>query len=108
MFLCNMNELEENRARGYSSNGSDEQELLVIKRDGQVYAYKNNCPHTGVNLNWQPDEFMDIESFYIQCSVHGALFNVEDGLCVRGPCINQRLSPISVQIIGSEIHLLDS
>ena len=105
MFLCNENELEENKAKGFSTSGDKEQQdIILIKRDGQVYAYKNNCPHTGVNLNWQPDEFMDLESFYLQCSVHGALFNVEDGLCVRGPCVNQSLSALSIQTINGELH----
>ena len=108
MFLCKINELEENRAKGFSSTGDKEQhDVILIKRDGHIYAYQNHCPHTGVNLNWQPDEFMDLESFYLQCSVHGALFNVEDGLCVRGPCVNQSLMAISTQIINGELHTVE-
>ena len=106
MFLCKIDELEENKARGFSTAGNiDQHDVILVKRDGQFYAYKNNCPHTGVNLNWQPDEFMDMESFYLQCSVHGALFNVEDGVCVRGPCINQSLIALSIQTINDEIHI---
>lgn len=105
MILCKVTDLEENKARGFSAGSNNDQDIILIKRDGQVYGYKNSCPHTGVNLNWQPDQFMDMESFYLECSVHGALFNIEDGLCVRGPCVNQSLTPVQIAINGEDISL---
>ncbi|MDH5544213.1 MAG: Rieske 2Fe-2S domain-containing protein [Gammaproteobacteria bacterium] len=105
-LLCAMSELQENTPRGFSlGDDPDTQDVFLIKRDGQVYAFKNSCPHTGATMNWLPDAFMDMEGFYIQCSIHGALFNVEDGLCVRGPCVNQSLTPATIRIENQQIFL---
>lgn len=73
-------------------------ELFVINDNGQFHAYKNQCPHTGVNLNWQPNQFMDIDNKYIQCSTHGALFRIHDGYCVRGPCAGASLAALPLKI----------
>ena len=104
--LCRIDELEENQAKGLAL-GADAgvQELFVIKRDSQIFVYKNSCPHTGVNLNWLPDQFMDSEQFFVQCAVHGAKFQVEDGLCVWGPCVNQRLTPVKFRVENGELFL---
>ncbi len=100
--LCQLGALEENVARSFRSPVG---EVIVIKRDGQVYAWQNICPHLGINLEFNPDEFMDSDQHFLICSNHGALFNVEDGLCVSGPCHGESLLPVAIEVIGSEIHL---
>ena len=72
-------------------------ELFVVNDNGNFHAYKNQCPHTGVNLNWQPNQFMDIDNRFIQCSTHGALFRIQDGYCVRGPCAGASLASLSLK-----------
>jgi len=42
-----------------------------------------------------------------QCSNHGTLFRIEDGVCVSGPCLGERLSPITLKIINEQIVLVD-
>ena len=77
-------------------------EAFVIKKEGRFFAYINHCPHTGVPLDWMPDQFLNLEQSYIQCAMHGALFEIETGLCVYGPCINRRLESLSLeQVIQS-------
>lgn len=105
-YLCRVDELPENSTKGFSVGEDDAQTVFVVRRDNYFYAYQNQCPHTRVELNWLPDQFMDIENFYIQCSVHGALFQVEDGLCVRGPCANQSLTPVEVEVANGEIFFI--
>jgi nitrite reductase/ring-hydroxylating ferredoxin subunit len=104
-FLCHKSEIEENKARGFALADDDEQDLFVVRRDDQFYAYRNSCPHTGVSLNWQPDQFMDLDEFYIQCSVHGARFQVEDGLCIWGPCLNLSLPRLELIIEDEKVYL---
>jgi nitrite reductase/ring-hydroxylating ferredoxin subunit len=67
---------------------------VVVHRGGRLYAYRNRCPHTGVELNWLPGQFLSIDGEHIQCATHGALFRIEDGLCVYGPCSGQSLQPL--------------
>ena len=90
-FLCSSDALTEGASRGFEL---DELRLLVIRREGRVYAYKNRCPHRGVPLEWQPDQFLDASASLIQCATHAALFLIETGECVAGPCAGQSLTAI--------------
>ena len=81
-------------------------DLLLVRKGEEVYCYLNRCPHTGVNLDWVPDQFLDNESTYIQCATHGALFRIEDGFCVAGPCAGQALSSIQVKNDGEYVDIL--
>ncbi|MGD8559670.1 MAG: Rieske 2Fe-2S domain-containing protein [Gammaproteobacteria bacterium] len=80
-------------------------ELFVIHVNNRYYAYSNHCPHTGVNLNWMPDQFFDLNNEFIQCSTHGALFRFDDGYCVRGPCAGASLQSLPLRIHNNEIHV---
>jgi len=106
IFLCRTSDIQENSSKGFSVHGNaDVQDVFLVRRDDQFYAYKNSCPHTGVTLNWQDDMFMDMDDFYIQCSIHGARFQVEDGLCVWGPCARQSLTTMPIRIENEQIFL---
>ena len=87
-FLCPSQALGEGASRGFAL---DKLRLLVVRREGRVYAYQNRCPHRGVALEWQPDQFLDASASLIQCSTHAALFLIESGECVAGPCAGQFL-----------------
>ena len=68
--------------------------ILLCDVAGEFRVFLNKCPHTGVNLNWQPNQCFDHTKEYVICSLHGALFQPEDGLCVYGPCSGQSLTMI--------------
>ncbi|MBD9590342.1 Rieske (2Fe-2S) protein [Pseudomonas sp. PDM03] len=90
-FLCAGAELAESSSRGFEIDG---EKLFAVRRNGQVYVYNNRCPHRGVGLEWTPDRFLDPSNSLIQCATHGALFLIEDGECVAGPCAGQSLTTI--------------
>ena len=90
-FLCSSHALSEGTSRGFEL---DEVRLLITRREGRVYAYKNRCPHRGVALEWQPDQLLDPSASLIQCSTHAALFLIESGECVAGPCAGQFLTAL--------------
>jgi len=97
--LCHINEINDPGAKGFSlKQGRKERLLFIIKKKGKVYAYENHCPHAGINLEWQEDDFLDVEKTHIQCSVHGALFNIENGDCMGGPCNGEGLTPIKTEV----------
>ncbi len=79
--------------------------LLVCYGDNQLVAYLNQCPHTGVNLNWQQDQCFDFEQRYLACSLHGALFQPEDGVCIYGPCRGQSLQSVPLIIEAGGIFI---
>lgn len=90
-FLCVTSELAEASSRGFVLEG---QKLFAVRRNQQAYVYANRCPHRGVALEWQPDRFLDQSASLIQCATHGALFLIENGECVAGPCAGQSLTAI--------------
>ena len=90
-FLCTGSELPEAGSRGFQLEGL---KLFAVRRAGQAYVYANRCPHRGVALEWQPEQFLDTSASLIQCATHGALFLIESGECVAGPCAGQFLQAI--------------
>ena len=91
-LLCAGAELVNDSSRGFDIGG---QKFFAVRRSGQVYVYINRCPHRGVALEWHPDQFLDPSNSLIQCATHGALFLIEDGECVAGPCAGQALTSVA-------------
>ncbi|MFG0582165.1 Rieske (2Fe-2S) protein [Pseudomonas sp. zjy_9] len=89
--LCSPQELAEGQSRGFLI---EQLNLFAIRRDGQVHAYLNRCPHRSVALEWQKDGFLDDSGSLIRCATHGALFLIESGECVAGPCEGQALQAL--------------
>ncbi|MBC67605.1 MAG: Rieske, partial [Acinetobacter sp.] len=40
----------------------------------------------------------DQDREYIQCSTHGALFSVETGECISGPCLGDFLEKVNLEV----------
>jgi len=102
-LLCRANDLPEAQSRAFEVNGVA---LLAVRREGQVYAYRNQCPHRGIRLEWQPDQFLDSSASLIQCARHGALFLIESGECVSGPCAGESLQALPCREDAQGIWLL--
>ncbi|VAW67306.1 hypothetical protein MNBD_GAMMA08-341 [hydrothermal vent metagenome] len=97
--LCHIDDIMDPGAKGFTLKEKRKERLLfIVKKDGDVYAYENSCPHAGINLEWQEDDFLNIEKNFIQCSVHGALFQIENGDCLGGPCNGEGLTPVKIGI----------
>ena len=77
----------------------------MIHKNAEFFAYYNNCPHTGANLEWQEDQFLDLDKELIQCATHDALFLIDSGECIAGPCNGQQLQAIPVSIVSGELQL---
>jgi len=88
-------ELQEGASKGLEINN---RYLFAVKKDGQIYLYWNRCPHLGTPLDWEEDKFLDSEGTLIQCATHGALFRIEDGHCLQGPCRGKNLQALAFQI----------
>jgi nitrite reductase/ring-hydroxylating ferredoxin subunit len=86
--LCAATDVAEGQSKGFEIEG---QRLLAIRRDGTLHVYHNRCPHRGIPLEWLPDQFLDSSGSLIQCATHGALFLIDTGECVAGPCAGQAL-----------------
>jgi nitrite reductase/ring-hydroxylating ferredoxin subunit len=101
--LCKVSSLTEGQARSFSLNGVDD--VFALRNDDQFYVYLNRCPHLNVPLNWEPGRFLNPSGDLIQCSTHGALFAIENGECLRGPCLGQYLQVLKYEIIDGTLYL---
>lgn len=101
-FLCRLSDLEERQSIEMTI---DERRLFAIRQDSQLYAYWNSCPHMGIPLNWMPDKFLDLDGELLQCSAHGALFRIDSGECIGGPCVGDQLSAIILKQEGEQYFI---
>lgn len=102
--LCKLDDIKDGAAKGFDfGEGREIFRMLVARRDTTVYGYLNECPHAFTPLDFMPDEFMDMGGEYLNCATHGALFNVDDGLCIAGPCRDQYLTAIAVKLKGDDV-----
>ena len=65
--------------------------------------FVDRCPHAGMPLAVTPDSYLTREGDLILCSSHGALFRIDDGRCIGGPCAGAALTSWPVTIEGSEV-----
>ena len=101
-MLCRLDELADPGGRGFAVDGA---EIFLVRRGRLVAAFVNSCPHTGGPLDWVPDQFLDHERRHILCATHGALFRLEDGRCLTGPCAGDRLTPVAIEVIDGVVRL---
>jgi nitrite reductase/ring-hydroxylating ferredoxin subunit len=95
MTMLPPSDLPEGCARGVThGEGATAREYVYVRRNGTLYAYENRCPHQGTPLETFPDKFLNADGSLLICSTHGARFRVEDGVCVSGPCLGERLTPV--------------
>lgn len=71
---------------------------FVVRRGDAVFGYVDRCPHMGLPLAQTLDAYLTPARDLIACSWHSALFDVESGACVGGPCPGQALTPWPVTV----------
>lgn len=103
IFLCHRDDIAEGLSKGFVVN---HQPVFAVQQFGRVFVYHNRCPHLGIELDWLPDRFLDGEGELIQCSTHGALFTVDTGLCIAGPCAGDALEAIPCIEQDGALYLL--
>lgn len=104
--LCRISDLEPQESRTFTfTEGTLRFQMFVQRWGDEIYAYKNSCPHVRLPLDYRPGRFLDIDNNYLHCANHGALFRVEDGKCIKGPCKGKYLTPIHVVRDGDAVRV---
>ncbi len=108
--LCRLDDIPDGEGRGFTLAPAEaealaggERDVFVVRRGGHAYGYVNSCPHVGTPLDWEPDRFMSRDRAHVQCATHGALFRIEDGVCVAGPCPGKKLRRLPLDLRDGEI-----
>lgn len=104
--LCATDAIPDPGSKGFEVKlGRKTEGIFIVHKDGQFFAYRNACPHTGANLEWQEDRFLDLDNNLIQCATHDALFTIDGGECIAGPCAGDFLEPVKLRIADGQIYL---
>ena len=108
MELCKLSEIEEGRARGFAVPGLS-CKVIVVRQGGVAHAYLDSCPHYegGTPMAWKRDAYMNGDGDFLACHSHGALFEIETGECVLGPCLGQSLTVVPVAVDGAGAVIAD-
>ncbi|HEV7287906.1 Rieske (2Fe-2S) protein [Sphingomonas sp.] len=77
---------------------------FAVRSGGSVSGYVDRCPHMGLPLAQQLDAYLTGDSGMIQCSWHGALFRIADGMCVGGPCTGAALTAWPLEVRDGAIY----
>ncbi len=102
--LCALSEIPDPGAKGFSFREGDRLFAgFVVRSAGRLRGFIDRCPHAGMPLALTPDRFLTREGDLILCSSHGALFRIEDGLCLAGPCAGRSLEPWSVVLANEDV-----
>lgn len=97
-YLCRLDEIAEGEARGFDPGGGPRDTMFVVRRGERVTAWRDACPHVdGAPLAWRKNAYLSADGRNIVCYGHGAVFDIETGLCTRGPCVGLSLTPVALQ-----------
>lgn len=102
--LCTLETVADGAARNFVLQiGEARFHGFVVRQGEQVRGYVDRCPHAGLPLAQKLDDYLTPAGDLIACSWHGALFDIDSGACVGGPCVGAALTPWPVQVLGGFI-----
>ncbi len=109
LLLCRLDDIPDGDSAGFAVTHPDGRRrgVLAVRRAGNVFAYVNSCPHSRAPLDLIPGRFLSFDKTFILCSSHGALFCIEDGYCVEGPCAGKSLAPLKAVVEDGCVFLAD-
>jgi nitrite reductase/ring-hydroxylating ferredoxin subunit len=104
--ICQLDQLADPGSRAFSIGEGDwPLKGFLVRSGATVRAFVNSCPHAGHALNWHPHEFLTRDRTLIQCTSHGALFEMTTGTCVAGPCNGKALQALPVKLENDCVYV---
>lgn len=98
--LCALDDLPDGAARNFVLEmKAGRFHGFLVRRNGRVFGYRDRCPHMGMPLTQELDRYLTSGGELILCSWHGALFDIETGRCMGGPCAGAGLSVWPVIVV---------
>jgi nitrite reductase/ring-hydroxylating ferredoxin subunit len=103
--LCSLQEIAGGGSRAFGPAPGGFTGLFAVRNGERVFVYVNSCPHIGLPLNWNPDQFLTEDGSRIICANHGAEFTIDEGYCLSGPCRGAWLERVPVTIEAGMIQV---
>jgi nitrite reductase/ring-hydroxylating ferredoxin subunit len=98
--ICHVDDVPEGKARGFLPEPGARRKVIVVRKDSRLHGWLDSCPHYegGTPMAWRSDAYLNGEGTHLACHSHGALFDIETGRCVLGPCLGQRLTRVELTV----------
>lgn len=104
IVVCRADALGESQTAKFKiGSGKRAREGFVVRRNGDLHAWRNECRHIPMTMDWVENRFLSRDGCWIQCATHGALYEIDTGLCVAGPPAGERLHRLAVSVENGEI-----
>ncbi len=84
-----------------------EEECLLLRFEGRVYAYLNRCVHMPRRLDGEEPRIFDHSGRYLRCSMHGIVYTPQTGASVSTMCEGERLRAVDSYEEGGEVGIAD-
>jgi nitrite reductase/ring-hydroxylating ferredoxin subunit len=85
--------------------GRPREALLVRDAAGELRAYLNRCRHLAIPLDGGSRDFLTPDGQHLRCGTHGALYRLDDGYCVEGPCQGAALVALPFDVVDGVVRL---
>ena len=106
IHLCALEDVPEDGSNGFLVKTRKGQfGAMVVRKADEFFVYINSCPHIGTPLDIKAGEFLNQNRSHILCTTHGALFRIEDGYCISGPCVGSNLMALHAVMEGGEVFI---
>jgi nitrite reductase/ring-hydroxylating ferredoxin subunit len=104
IIVCRDDELAEDETVKFRiGSGRNASEGFVVRHRGELHAYRNECRHVPMTMDWVENRFLSRDRCWIQCATHGALYEIATGLCVAGPPSGKSLHRLAVAVDDGKI-----
>ena len=84
-----------------------DEECVVLRFEGTVYAYINRCVHMPRRLDCERKHVFDASGRFLRCSMHGIVYQPQTGASLSTMCEGERLRAVEVYEEGGKIGLAD-
>lgn len=105
--LCRFDELADGHSRGFDPANEGRDSMFIVRQGDKLHAWRNSCPHYNrARMAWKKDEFLNGDKSKIMCGAHGAMFDIDTGLCTIGPCIGEHLTSVPVEVRDGQVWVV--
>ena len=82
-------------------------EALLVRFQGDVRGYLNQCVHMPRPLDCEHDCIFDESGRHLRCSMHGIIYDPVNGECRSEICEGRALTAVKVQERDGYVYLVD-
>jgi len=80
---------------------------ILLRHEGQVYAYLNQCVHMVRRLDCMHDAIFDEGRERLRCSMHGIVYDPTTGESLSVLCAGEKLEALRSTELDGQVYITD-